>query len=119
MNEIVEMIYQWYQGSGFKSIRRSLGFDRKTIRKYVEMAQAAGVCREGPFPEESELVEKLKGFSQKGLLRETPVKDLILPQRDWIEELLGHPEMTAKQVWRLFRERTSLAVSYWTMKRYF
>jgi len=28
MNEIVEMIYQWHQGAGFKSIRRSLGFDR-------------------------------------------------------------------------------------------
>jgi hypothetical protein len=33
MNEIIEMIYQWHQGAGFKSIRRSLGFDRKTIRK--------------------------------------------------------------------------------------
>ena len=39
MNEIIEMIYQWHQGAGFKSIRRSLGFDRKTIRKYVELAQ--------------------------------------------------------------------------------
>ncbi len=118
MNEIVEMIYQWHQGSGLKKIRRSLGFDKKTIRKYVEMAQAVGVSREGSFPEESELVEKLKGFSQKGLLRETPVKDLILPYRDWIETLLHDREMTAKQVWRLFRERTSLGVSYWTMKRY-
>jgi transposase len=26
--------------------------------------------------------------------------------------------MTAKQVWRLFREKTELPVSYWTMKRY-
>jgi hypothetical protein len=27
MNEIVEVVYQWHQGAGFKAIRRSLGFD--------------------------------------------------------------------------------------------
>lgn len=118
MNEIVEMIYQWHQGAGFKSIRRSLGFDRNTIRKYVALAQSVGVSRDVAFPQETELVEKLKGLSHRGLLRETPVKDLITPYRDWVEGLLGLPEMTAKQVWRLFRERTELRVSYWTMKRY-
>ena len=118
MNEIAEMIYQWHQGAGFKSIRRSLGFDRKTIRKYVTMAQLVGVSRGEPFPEETELVEKLKVLHHGGLLRETPVKDLILPYRDWIEGLLGQREITAKQVWRLFREETGLPVSYWTMKRY-
>jgi len=118
MNEIIEMIYQWHQGAGFKSIRRSLGFDRNTIRKYVALAQSVGISREEPFPAETELVEKLKGLAHRGLLRETPVKDLITPYRHWVEEWLGHPEMTAKQVWRLFRERTELPVSYWTMKRY-
>jgi len=118
MNEIVEMIYQWHQGAGFKSIRRSLGFDRNTIRKYVALAQSVGLSRDVPFPAETELIEKLKGLAHRGLLRETPAKDLIRPYQDWVEELLGHPEMTAKQVWRLFRERTELAVSYWTMKRY-
>jgi hypothetical protein len=118
MNEIVEMIYQWHQGAGFKRIQRSLGFDRNTIRKYVGLAQSVGVSREAPFPEEAELVEKLKGLHARGLLRETPVRDLITPYRDWIQELLGHREMTAKQVWRLFHEKTGLRVSYWTMKRY-
>ena len=118
MNEIVEMIYQWHQGAGFKSIRRSLGFDRNTIRKYVTLAQSVGVSRGSPFPEETGLVEKLRGLHHRGLLRETPVKDLITPYQDWVQGLLGHRDMTAKQVWRLFREKTELPVSYWTMKRY-
>jgi len=112
MNEMVEMIYQWHQGAGFKRIRRSLGFDRNTIRKYVGLAQSVGVSREVPFPKEAELVEKLKGLYDRGLLRETPVRDLITPYRNWIQELLGHRDMTAKQVWRLFREKTELRVSY-------
>ncbi len=53
MNELVELIYQWHQGAGFKGIRRSLGFDRKTIRKYVQLAQEAGVQRGKSFPPES------------------------------------------------------------------
>ena len=118
MNEIVEMIYQWHQGSGIKGIQRSLGFHRKTIRKYVALAQSVGISRGGSFPQETELVEKLKVLDPPGLLREAPVTDRILPHRDWIESLLSYPHMTAKQVWRLFRERTDFPVSYWTMKRY-
>ncbi len=122
MNEIVEMIYQWHQGAGFKAIRRSLGFDRNTIRKYVGLAQAVGVRRGDPFPQESELVRRLKEVQTSGLLRETPGQDLIVPHREWIEELLRRTEakeaITAKQIWRLFRERTDLAIGYCTMKRY-
>lgn len=43
MNEIVEMIYQWHQGIGLKEIRRSLGFDRNTVRKYVRLVQDTSV----------------------------------------------------------------------------
>ena len=50
MNEIVEMIFQWHQGAGFKQIERSLGFDRNTVRKYIRLAQVAGVARGTPFP---------------------------------------------------------------------
>ncbi|MFH1125125.1 MAG: IS21 family transposase [Pseudomonadota bacterium] len=118
MNEIVEMIYQWHQGAGFKTIRRSLGFDRKTIRKYIHFAQMAGVTRYDPFPEESELIASLKGVTSSGLLRETPARDLLAPHRDWMAELIKDKNMTAKQAWRLFREKTDLPVSYPTVKRY-
>ena len=123
MNEIVEMIYHWHQGSGFKEIRRSLGFDRNTIRKYVRLAQAAGVERGTPFPQEGELVNRLKTVQASALLRETPGQDQISPHREWIDGLLKESEtkkeeLTAKQIWRLFRERTGLPIGYCTMKRY-
>jgi transposase len=118
MNEIVEIIYQWHQGAGFKAIRRSLGFDRKTIRKYVGLACLVGVARGSAFPEESELIGKLKEVSNSHLLRERPAQELLAPHRHWMAELLKDKEMTAKQVWRLLREETELSVSYCTVKRY-
>jgi transposase len=119
MNEIVEMIYQWHQGASFKGVRRSLGFDRNTIRKYVRLAQAAKVQRGTPFPEECELVNRLKQLQAPALLRETPGQDQFIPHREWIEGLLREEEeSTAKQIWRLFREKTGLSLGYCTMKRY-
>jgi len=119
MNEIVEMIYQWHQGASFKGIRRSLGFDRNTIRKYVRLAQTAGVQRGTPFPQECELVNRLKEVQAPALLRETPGQDQIIPHREWMEGLLREEEeITAKQIWRLFREKTGLPLGYCTMKRY-
>lgn len=118
MNEIVEVVYQWHQGAGFKAIRRSLGFDRKTIRKYVQLAQQVGVARGQPFPEELELIGRLREVSTSQLLRETPAQDLMAPYREWMGELINEKEMTAKQVWRLLLEETDLQVSYCTVKRY-
>lgn len=118
MNEIVEMIYQWHQGAGFKTIQRSLGFDRKTVRKYVHLAQGVGVERGGPFPEESDLLRRIKEMSEPEVIREFPAQDLIDPHREWIGELLKNEQITAKQVWRLLLERTGCRVSYPTVKRY-
>ena len=118
MNEIVEMIYQWHKGCGVKGISHSLGLDRDTVRKYVRMAQKAGIDRGKPFPEGEEVVSQLKGFMDSAPRRQTPAKNLIAPHREWIDSLLQEPQMTAKQVWKLFREKTDLSVGYCTMKRY-
>ncbi len=117
MNEILEMIYQWHQGAGFKAIRRSLGFDRNTIRKYVRLAQGAGVERGAPFPDEGELSARLKALQEKGFLYQTPARDVLDPHRDWISSLLDK-EIDGKQIWRLFQERTGLVIGYSTLKRY-
>jgi transposase len=118
MNEIVEMIYQWHHGKSLKGIQRSLGVDRNTVRKYIEMAQAAGVRSQEPFPEETELIGRIKALTDTSVHRERPAQDLILPYRDWIEGLLKAPHMTAKQVWRLFKEEKGISIGYCTMKRY-
>lgn len=118
MNEIVEVIYQWHQGAGIKAIQRSLGFDRHTIRKYLRWAQAAGVEPGAPFPPEGELVQRLKEMQAPIRLRQTPGQDQIVPHREWLGELLQEKDITAKQIWRLWRERTGLSIGYCTLKRY-
>jgi len=118
MNEIVEIIYQWHQGNTIKGIKRSLKSDRKTIRKYIDMAQQLGVSREERFPDEQELIKGLRLLSRSPSLYETPAIDSIHPYRDQIKHWLEHKDMTAKQIWRLLKEENELSVGYSTVKRY-
>ncbi len=117
MNEILEIIYQWHQGAGFKAIRRSLGFDRNTVRKYVRLAQSVGVEKGRPLPDEGELSTRLKAVQDAEILYETPAQDLIDPHRDWVASLL-EKGVQGKQIWRLFQEKTGVAIGYSTLKRY-
>jgi len=118
MNEIIEIIYHWHQGNTIKGIKRSLQFDRKTIRKYIHMAQQLGVRREDPLPEEQELIRKLRSLSRAPSLYETPAMDSIGIYRDQISQWLEHEDITAKQIWRLLKEEHELPVSYCSVKRY-
>jgi transposase len=118
MNEIIEMVYQWHQGVCLQEIRRSLGFDRNTVRKYVRLAQAIGVTRGAPFPRGGDLAEKLKAAMDEAGLKKTPVRDRIAPHQEWITGLLQNEKIDANQVWRLFQERTDIRIGYCTMLRY-
>lgn len=118
MNEVVETIYQWHKGMKVLHISRSLGLDRKTIRKYVGMARSIGITQGGELPDEQDLVGKLKGLTDSGSSYDSPALDLVGRYKDEIEEWLKDKEMTGKQVWRLLRETHGIEVGYTTVKRY-
>ena len=117
MNEVVETIYQWHKGMNIQHISLSLGLDRKTVRKYLGLARSLGVTREGPLPDEQELVIRFKDVREH-LAYERPALDLVAPHRDQIQAWLADTNMTGKQVWRLLKEVYGIAVGYTTIKRY-
>ena len=119
MNEVVETIYQWHTGMKIHHISLSLGLDRKTVRKYLGMAQSLGVTREGPLPDEEILAGRLKNLlTEKGACYDKPAIHLIARHHDEIQTWLTDKDMTGKQVWRLLKEIHGIEVSYTTIKRY-
>jgi transposase len=119
MNELMEILYQWHQGASIKGITRSLGYDRKTVRRYVHAGLDAGLKREEPFPDEQQMLGKLKAVLDRSVLvRQAPAKEILGRYREEIEKLLTEKEMTAKQVMRLLVERHALKVSYASVLRY-
>lgn len=119
MNEVMEVLYQWHQGAGIKAITRSLGYDRKTVRRYVRAGLVAGLKRGAPFPKEQEILGKIKAaLGRSAMVRKAPAKEVVGRYRDEIAELLQEKEMTTKQVMRLLVERHGLNVSYASVLRY-
>jgi transposase len=45
--EIKEVLRLWLRGEGYRAIARLSGVDRKTVRRYVEAANGAGLSRDG------------------------------------------------------------------------
>jgi DNA-binding CsgD family transcriptional regulator len=47
--EVREVLRGWLEGAGLRTVAERAGVDRKTARRYVEAAQAAGLSREAGF----------------------------------------------------------------------
>jgi hypothetical protein len=55
--EVREVLRAWLEGHGLRKVAERAGVDRKTARRYVEAAQAAGLSRgAGAGPVTDELV---------------------------------------------------------------
>ena len=46
MEELVEVLHQWHSGRSISQIKRSVWIDRKTIRKYIDLAVGHGFSRD-------------------------------------------------------------------------
>jgi hypothetical protein len=46
--DVIEIYVYWYAGRSKSQVAASLGLDRKTVRKYLGLAEAAGISPGGP-----------------------------------------------------------------------
>lgn len=119
MEELEAVLYQWHKGRNISQISNSLGLDRKTIRKYLELAQAHGFTREVAI--DSSGFMELSGKVQAAL--KTPVgysetyKKTALYQVQ-IDKLLSKKYMTGKQAYRILKSDHGYLLSYSSFKRY-
>ncbi|WP_264991868.1 integrase, partial [Mycobacterium montefiorense] len=54
MVDVTEILVHWHAGRSLSEIAESLGVERKTVRKYVGPAIAAGLSPGGPAKSTSE-----------------------------------------------------------------
>lgn len=120
LEELVEVLYQWHMGSNITQIKRSLGLDRKTIRKYLELAQALGFSRDME-PQEIQYYLELAGKIQKELntpLTCSKAHKLTSRYQTVIEKLLSKRYMKPKQAYRILKNQHGYPLSYSSFNRY-
>ncbi len=120
MEELVEVLYQWHMGRSVSQIKRSLSIDRKTIRKYMGLAEGHGFSKDMEVQAYTYYLE-LAGKIQKGL--KTPMEassayKATVVYQSTIEKLLSKQYMVAKQVYRILKRDYDYTLSYSSFKRY-
>jgi len=120
MMELVETVYQWHSGQSIRKVSKSLGISRNTVKRYIRLANAAGIVRDKGLPEREELVRILSSQGEGGCLinRSAPAQALLAPHHQSMEVWLKDKDITAKQMWRLLSEEQEVKVGYTTVKRY-
>jgi len=117
--DIYEIIRRWHQGHTISGIASALSLDRKTVRKYVQAAQDAGIHRNEPLGDEDKVLKTLQPLVPSRARRK-PAAGQLAPYREEIMALLEDPAdpLTLKSAWQVLCHRhPELTASYSSLKR--
>lgn len=120
MEELMEVLYQWHKGRNISQIKRALGLNRKTIRKYIELAEPYGFLRDDEIRDDGyymQLAARIQSGLKTPLECSSSFKTTALFQA-MIERLPSKKYMTPKQVYRILKRDHEYELSYSSFNRY-
>jgi transposase len=119
--DIWEVIRRWHEHESISQIARSLGYDRKTVRHFIRLAQSTGLSPTKALPAKDAVLALLDERGATG--GRTPLARCLLDQ--YLEELIDlvHDEqhgLPPKHAFDVLCERHGLheKVSYSSFKRF-
>ncbi|MFB7089152.1 hypothetical protein [Streptomyces sp. NPDC056296] len=118
MTHIVEIYVHWYAGRSKTQLSASLGLDRKTIRKYLAPAEAAGMAPGGPPMSETDWQKLIRNWFPDQANRR--LNQLTWPEieqhRDHVLELLN--TCTVTTIHQRLRDEHKLKASLTAFRRW-
>jgi len=115
--EIIEVVRQWQAGRGIREITRSTGISRNTIRKYILTAQSCGMVRDGPPPDESQIITLVQ-LGRAGPREVVIPTDAVLePWADQIQKWIKDDHLKLTRIQDLLAQKRCL-VAYTCLRRY-
>jgi transposase len=117
--DVTEILVHWHAGRSLNEMSQSLGVDRKTIRKYIAPAVAAGIAPAGPAKSEQEWHELVRGWFPE--LADTRLRQVTWPaiaeHHDYIAEQLK-ARVRMSTIHQRLRDERGLAASVASFRRY-
>jgi transposase len=116
--EVREVLRAWLSGDGLRTVGERAGVDRKTARRYVQAAEAAGVARDGGL---GQVTDEVIGRVVAAVRPARPAGHgsawaLLLAQREQITTWVGK-DLTVVKIGILL-ERRGVVVPYRTLHRF-
>jgi transposase len=117
--DVTEILVHWHAGRSLNEMSQSLGVDRKTIRKYVAPAAAAGIVPGGPAKAGQEWADLVREWFPE-------LSDARLRQVTWPAIGVHHDYITAQlkagvrmsTIHQRLRDERGLAASVASFRRY-
>jgi Mu transposase, C-terminal domain/Integrase core domain len=117
--DVTEILVHWHAGRSKNEMAGSLGVDRKTLRKYIAPAEAAGIAPGGPAKTAEEWAELVRLWFPQ--LADTRLRQVTWPaigeHHDYICEQL-QAGVTVSTIHQRLRDERGLAVSVASLRRY-
>ena len=118
MIDIVEILNHWYSGRSQAAVARSLGVDRRTVKKYVSSAEKAGISPGGPPIDEEAWRAMVRGWFPQlydtKLVR--PTWGDITKHHGYIADLVGVVPVSV--IHQRLADGAGLEVSVASLRRY-
>jgi hypothetical protein len=117
--EIKEVLRLRLLGKGYRKIAELTGLDRKTVRRYIEAAEIAGLQ---PDAEQTAIVDELIGQVVEAVRPVRPdghgaMWALLDGERVWLKERVD-ADLKLTKIQDLFERRAGLLVPYATLHRF-
>jgi transposase len=117
--DVTEILIHWYAGRSLSEVSDSLGVDRKTIRKYLTPAVAAGIVPGGPARSAAQWAALVTGWFPQ--LTDTTLRQTTWPQiAAHHEYIVGQLKLGVTQatIHQRLRDEHGLRASVASLKRY-
>ena len=118
MIDVVEILEHWYSGRAKLVVAESLGVDRKTVRKYVAPAEAAGFVPGGPLVTTEQWVALAQEWFPELLVPELRSARFVECNALHDQIKAGLATNTLATVHQRLRDEAGLGVSESTLRRY-
>ncbi len=111
--DIWEIIRRHQAGQGIRLIARSLGYDRKSVRKYINHLRSKGILDSGTAVDKEEVVKVLQGNVLQRE-RSSQKQSLLQPHLEELKGLITQDDLKPKTAFSVICQRHDLAgkVSY-------
>jgi transposase len=117
--DVTEILVHWHAGRSLSEVSESLAVDRKTIRKYLEPAVAAGMAPGGPARSQAQWAALVAGWFPH-------LTDTTLRRTTWPEIARHHEYITGQlrlgvtqaTIHQRLRDEQGLRASVASLKRY-
>jgi hypothetical protein len=90
--DVYDVIRRWHDNQNVTHISEATSLSRKTVRKYIAIAEKLGISREDALPTKDKIVKKLEPFLNNTNKKPAPVQSVLTEYLDEIDKLVNDSE---------------------------